>query len=144
MSFRIPYLCIHNKIVPLRVEKAPTAYVQKKDYGKTPEYLQKKILQEIEFQKTDAHEKLEKKERDALLKRGIIPLPETERLRLLQGLLENWEGLNRDYQKLSLVIDTLPKINRKVNLERKLKTVEDQMVKLSHPNIVVNFQSAFA
>ncbi len=79
-----------------------------------------------------------------MLRRGIIPLPEEERLRLLDGLRQNWDKLNGEYQKLSLTVDTLPKINRKVNLERQLKQLEDQMTKLSYPKILVNFQSAFA
>jgi uncharacterized protein YpuA (DUF1002 family) len=43
---------------------------------------------------------------------GMILLPEEERHRILEGLKANWEKLNSDYQKLSLTVDTVPKIAR--------------------------------
>ena len=45
-------------------------------------------------------------------KSDLIILPEPERLAILSGLQTNWEKLNTEYQKLPLVIDTLPKITR--------------------------------
>ena len=42
----------------------------------------------------------------------MVLLPEEERTRLLEGLKANWEKLNSDYQKLSLTVDTVPKIAR--------------------------------
>ena len=75
------------------------------------------------------------------LERGIVPLPESERLVILEGLKKNWECLNGDYQKLSLTVDTVPKILRKVNMEKQLKQLEEQMAKFSHTNILVNFNT---
>jgi hypothetical protein len=48
----------------------------------------------------------------AQMERGVVPLPEDERIRVLEGLQYNWEKLNGDYQKLSLTVDTVPKISR--------------------------------
>ncbi|KAI8845401.1 calmodulin-binding-domain-containing protein [Chytridium lagenaria] len=76
-------------------------------------------------------------------KDGMVPLPEDERIRILEGLKANWEKLNSDYQKLSLTVDTVPKIARKVNMEQQLKHLEDHIAKFSHPHILVNFNSAF-
>ncbi|KAJ1499874.1 hypothetical protein HMI56_004158 [Coelomomyces lativittatus] len=46
---------------------------------------------------------------------GVPPdleLPEDQRLLLLKGLKTNWEKMNSEYQKLSLTVDTVPKITR--------------------------------
>ncbi|KAJ3040596.1 hypothetical protein HK097_002518, partial [Rhizophlyctis rosea] len=75
---------------------------------------------------------------------GLVTLPEEERVKILEGLKKNWEKLNSDYQKLSLTVDTVPKISRKVNMEQQLKMLEDNIHKFSHPNILVNFAGAYA
>ncbi|KAJ3396583.1 hypothetical protein HDU92_002531 [Lobulomyces angularis] len=79
--------------------------------------------------------------RQSELERGLVPLPEEERLKILNGLKNNWERLNSDYQKLSLTVDTVPKIARKVNMEQQLKQLEEQLAKFSNSNIMVNFNS---
>lgn len=128
------------------LKKPPTKVVEyrkKRDYGIAPEYLVKRKIEKKEQEVKMAIELKEKREKDEMIRRGIIPLPEEERQRLLAGLKANWESLNQEYMKLSLTVDTLPKINRKVGLERQLKQLEDQMTKLSYPKILVNFQSSF-
>lgn len=57
---------------------------------------------------------VEKEQRDNhfLEEQGIVVLPEEERERILSGLRANWEKLNYDYQRLSLTVDTVPKIAR--------------------------------
>lgn len=52
----------------------------------------------------------------ALEAQGIVILPDEERERILKGLQDNWEKLNKDYQRLSLTVDTVPKIARFVLL----------------------------
>ena len=130
--------------VPIHPPKKEVEYRKKRDYGKAPEYLVKRKMEKDEQEAQLQAEEKHRLEKEAMLRRGIIPLPEEERQRLLDGLRQNWDKLNGEYQKLSLTVDTLPKINRKVNLERQLKQLEDQMTKLSYPKILVNFTSAFA
>ncbi|KAI9145048.1 calmodulin-binding-domain-containing protein [Paraphysoderma sedebokerense] len=119
---------------PKQLPKAPSAYVDKKDYGKAPEYLlkRKEELIQAKVKEADITEESEQKP-------GLILLPEDERLKLLEGLKNNWEKLNSDYQKLSLTVDTVPKIARKVNIEQQLKRIEEDIQKFSHQNIYVNF-----
>lgn len=95
-------------------EKVKVDYRTKKDYGKTPEYLAKRKQEKIQEEAQAAAEAKEKRQRDEMIKRGIIPLPEEERQRLIAGLKANWESLNHEYMRLSLTVDTLPKINRQV------------------------------
>ncbi|KAJ3092477.1 hypothetical protein HK102_006888 [Quaeritorhiza haematococci] len=127
--------------------QAPPSYLAKKDYGKTPNYLQhrKEELHERKIQeKQDTEQARLDAVRESQLAARLVPLPEDERVKLLAGLKANWEKLNSDYQKLSLTVDTVPKITRKVNMEQQLKQLEDSMAKLSKPNILVDFNEAFA
>lgn len=75
---------------------------------------------------------------DALARRGIKVLDEEERIRILAGLKTNWKKLNNDYQRLSLTVDTVPKIARKVGLERDLKEYEELIARFETSNIHVN------
>ena len=79
----------------------------------------------------------------ALEQQGIVQMPEDERIKILAGLKKNWEKLNQDYQRLSLTVDTVPKIARKVNMEQQLKEYEDLIDRFSNTNIHVNFSSLY-
>ncbi|KAI8894814.1 calmodulin-binding-domain-containing protein [Globomyces pollinis-pini] len=134
-----------NSMAKLGKGKSPM-YLTKKDYGRTPDYLQKRI-QEIEQAELQMANHLalqqESKARDDLEDQGIVVLPDEERSRILQGLQANWEKLNKDYQKLSLTVDTVPKIARKVNMEQQLKQYEELIDRFSHTNIHVRFNSVY-
>ncbi|KAJ3108586.1 hypothetical protein HDU97_000868 [Phlyctochytrium planicorne] len=117
-------------------------YRHKKDYGVAPTYLTKRQRQ-MEKAKEELAQQQKEEIANMPTKDGMIPLPEEERVRILEGLKANWDKLNSDYQKLSLTVDTVPKIARKVNMEQQLKHLEDHIAKFSHPNILVNFNSAF-
>ncbi|KAJ3417486.1 hypothetical protein HDV05_003350 [Chytridiales sp. JEL 0842] len=114
-------------------------YKSKPDYGAVPSYLdkRKKELEQIKIMAAAAEE--EEKSRNN--KNGLVPLPEEERLKILDGLKANWEKLNSDYQKLSLTVDTVPKIARKVNMEQQLQQLEAHIAKFSHSNVLVDFNS---
>ncbi|KAJ3061325.1 hypothetical protein HDU98_002761 [Podochytrium sp. JEL0797] len=125
------------------------AYRFKSDYGKTPNYIHKR--REAESQKSFSMQDMEEalmttpegKKQAQMMKEGLVPLPEDERAKILEGLKANWEKLNSDYQKLSLTVDTVPKIARKVNMEQQLKQLETHIAKFSHSNILVNFNSVY-
>ncbi|KAJ3189542.1 hypothetical protein HK101_008922 [Irineochytrium annulatum] len=119
------------------------AYRNKKDYGATPSYLMKRMKIQDDVKAAIESEQKSAGENKRDLKEGVVPLPEDERLRILEGLKANWEKLNSDYQKLSLTVDTVPKIARKVNMEQQLKHLEDHIAKFSHPSILVNFNTAY-
>jgi hypothetical protein len=94
------------------IDNTPS-YRTKEDYGTVPTYLVKR-KQEVE-ERTLAKAAEEGAEAEAVrsgVKDGMVPLPEEERLKILDGLKANWEKLNSDYQKLSLTVDTVPKIAR--------------------------------
>lgn len=132
---------IHSS--PKKPRTPGPVYVYKPDYGRTPEYVvRRKAEQDHEYQRR--LEQLQQDgggvENDELSDApGLVQLPEDERLNVLEGLKRNWEKLNTDYQKLSLTVDTVPKIARKVNMESQLKRLEEDIQKFSVPNVYVNF-----
>lgn len=70
-----------------------------------------------------------------------MALPEEERIKILEVLKSNWEKVRSDYQRLSLTVDTVPKIARKVNMEKQLKEYEELIAKFSNTNIHVKYDS---
>ncbi|KAJ3348946.1 hypothetical protein HDU91_006447, partial [Kappamyces sp. JEL0680] len=124
--------------LPKKLGNEKASPLAKKDYGKTPEYLKQRIT-EMKQADLDLANRLAQQEQDKhtaqLEQQGIVVLPEGERERILRGLRDNWEKLNLDYQKLSLTVDTVPKIARKVNLEQQLKQYEELIDKFSHTTI---------
>ncbi|CAH1115832.1 unnamed protein product [Psylliodes chrysocephalus] len=106
-------------------------YVKMKPYGKTPAYLKKFMRQ---------------KEKEYQLKKDTIGASQPicryvtrhRRKELLNGLKQNWEELQLQYQAQSIYTDTLPKILRKSKIENQLKQLERDIVLLErHPYIYV-------
>ncbi|KAJ3013941.1 hypothetical protein HKX48_005429 [Thoreauomyces humboldtii] len=83
-------------------------------------------------------------EEDADGRGDMFRLPEVERLKILEGLQMQWKRLNGEYARLSLTVDTVPKIARKVNMEQQLKHLETNIHKFSHPSIMVAFGEVYA
>ncbi|XP_055449676.1 enkurin isoform X2 [Psammomys obesus] len=94
-------------------------YINKKDYGITPEYICKRnedVKKAQEEYNNCIQENLEK----AALKR----LSDEEREAVLQGLKKNWEEVHKEFQSLSVFIDSIPKKIRKQKLEEEMKQLE--------------------
>jgi hypothetical protein len=98
---------ILSSVVAKKPPPPPPKYLKKKDYGVTPTY----IVKRNEEEKGRHEHELEEKH-DEIGDEGLVMLPEKERLSILEGLKKNWQKLNSDYQKLSLTVDTVPKIAR--------------------------------
>lgn len=128
-----------NSVAKKPITNTP-AYRRKADYGRTPAYLEQRKQLSEEARESKQRALAEAAEDDqSIQKNGMIRLPEEERVRVLEGLKANWEKLNLDYQKLSLTVDTVPKIARKVNMEQQLKQLEANISRFSHSNILVDF-----
>ncbi|XP_004641959.1 enkurin [Octodon degus] len=93
-------------------------YIHKKDYGVTPEYICKR------------NEKLKKAQEEydhyiqENLKKAAMKISDEERDAVLQGLKKNWEEMHKEFQSLSVFIDSLPKKIRKQKLEVGMKQLE--------------------
>ncbi|KAL7752942.1 hypothetical protein RI367_001392 [Sorochytrium milnesiophthora] len=118
--------------------KEPRKYLRKTNYGKTPPFVSQRQEEAAEAERQAAAAA----EYEAEHASGLVLLPEDERLRIVEGLQANWGKLNSEYQRLSLTIDTVPKIARKVNLEQQLKRLEKDIQRFSQENIYVNLNAA--
>jgi len=104
---------------PLDPSGLEPVYCKKTEYGKVPEYLitrQEEIKQaQQEYDNYVAE----------MYKRGAMQqLSEEEREAIIMGLKSNWEDLHHQFQSLSVMVDTVPKKNRKELLESKMKQLE--------------------
>ncbi|XP_053686786.1 enkurin [Sabethes cyaneus] len=101
-------------------------------YGKVPKYLERR-KKDLEAQKQRMAEKMGEQVPDGFL------VSQEERLELLKGLKQNWENLQKEYQSLPLLIDTVPKMIRKAKLEKNLKELEKDILRVeSCPYIFVH------
>ncbi|XP_064410351.1 enkurin isoform X2 [Latimeria chalumnae] len=94
-------------------------YINKKDYGITPQYLLKRNEEVIK-----AQEEYDTYVKERLRQGAMKQLSDEERESVLQGLKKNWDELHYQYQGLSVVIDTTPKKYRKERLEMEMKQLE--------------------
>ncbi|ORX56004.1 hypothetical protein BCR36DRAFT_410040 [Piromyces finnis] len=132
---------IHS--TPKNVKPPPRYYVNKKDYGKKPKYLDKRMF-ELEQQKLkkEKEEIINEFERTQKGTRHLVCIPSAQKEIILQGLKDNYQTLNNQYQKMSLISDTVPKIIKKTNMEKQLKQYEKDIKKFEFPNIYVDLSSA--
>jgi len=132
---------IHS--TPKNVKPPPRYYVNKKDYGRKPKYLNKRIEEleklRLEKEKEEIIKELDHKQKGT---RNLVCIPSAQREAILQGLKDNYKALNNQYQKMSLISDTVPKIIKKTNMEKQLKQYEKDIQKFEFPNIYVDVSSA--
>lgn len=94
-------------------------YINKKDYGVIPDYICKRN-EEVKKSQKDYDNYIQENLRKAAMKR----LSDDEREAVLQGLKKNWEEVHKEFQSLSVFIDSTPKKIRKQKLEREMKQLE--------------------
>ncbi|XP_004716157.1 enkurin [Echinops telfairi] len=94
-------------------------FINKKDYGATPEYICKRN-QEVKKAQEEYDNYVQENLRKAAMKR----LSDEEREAVLQGLKQNWGKVHREFQSLSVFIDSIPKKIRKQKLEEEMKQLE--------------------
>ncbi|CAK6432822.1 unnamed protein product [Pipistrellus nathusii] len=94
-------------------------YINKKDYGITPEYICKRN-EEVK----NAQEEYDNYIQESLRKAAMKRLSDEEREGVLQGLKKNWEEVHKEFQSLSVFVDSLPKKIRKQKLEEEMKQLE--------------------
>jgi len=72
-------------------------------------------------------------------KNRVQKVPEEERIKLLQNLIQKEKETNSQFQLLShnIGLDSQAKIRRKEDLETELKELEKAIQKLSKPNVII-------
>ncbi|XP_027697431.1 enkurin [Vombatus ursinus] len=94
-------------------------YINKKDYGIIPEYICKRNEEVKKVQ-----EEYDNYVQTNLKKAAMKCVSDEERDAVLQGLKKNWEEVHKEFQSLSVFIDSLPKKIRKQRLEAEMKQLE--------------------
>ncbi|KAF7235588.1 Enkurin [Varanus komodoensis] len=108
-------------------------YLKKKDFGKTPSYIKKRKAEAREAQEAAAARLEQHRAR-----KGLTRLSREERERVLQGLKQSWEQVNRAFQGLSVVVDTVPRRLRKEKMEAQMRQLERDVRALErHPAVYV-------
>lgn len=124
---------VRNKPGPKCFEQTPPVYVNTSKYGKVPRYLLNinEQLRKMEIESKKRQEEIEGNQNKEI--RFISP---EEKKKLLDGLQDNWDLMQKEYQKMPLLIDTVPKMIRKTKLEQNLKSLEKDLCLLSTSNLV--------
>ncbi|KAJ9575740.1 hypothetical protein L9F63_007386 [Diploptera punctata] len=116
---------------PLEPSGLEPHYILKKSFGKSPNYLRLRQLEE------DSENKQKEAEINRFKPEGRY-ITEKERLALLEGLKHNWVEVQKAYQQLPILTDTIPKKKHKTRLENELKQLENDIKTLErHPHIYV-------
>ncbi|VDD81989.1 unnamed protein product [Mesocestoides corti] len=117
---------------PLQGSGLTKEFIYKKNFGRTPDYLEKR--------KTDKRltEELYSRYREEVERQQEIPrLSMEEREKLLDSLKKRHSQVYGDYLRLSVVIDTLHKKQRKERLERELDELERDIRTITEHKIIL-------
>ncbi|CRL03422.1 CLUMA_CG016765, isoform A [Clunio marinus] len=120
---------LRNKPGPKCFEQMAPVYIHSPKYGKVPRYLENINEQ---FRKMEIESK--KQHEEGRNEKGIRALTQEEKNQLLDGLRHNWDIMQKEYQKMPLLIDTVPKQIRKTRLENNLKSLERDICLLNTPS----------
>ncbi|KAK2147147.1 hypothetical protein LSH36_568g03031 [Paralvinella palmiformis] len=116
---------------PLEPSGLEPKFVHKKDFGKTPGYLERRKA-ELQRAQDEYNSYIAEHFRRGAMKQ----LNEDEREDILNGLKSNWELLHHEYQGLSVVTDTAPKKNRKERMEAEMKQLERDIESIEKHKII--------
>ena len=131
--------------VPKAGARERVRYVNKRDYGKRPSYLDKveaEVRAEKDMLRRASEEQQALRQLRECEERGEappVPLPEEERQALLRQLKQRWSAANTEYQKKAHIelLDTQSMVDTKTRLENNLNEIEQAIKALSKPNILV-------
>ena len=124
---------VENILSTAKRPEEPTDYLKKKDYGRTPQYLERvkegidgeyRLIQNLHLQQSQ--------ERQCL--------SEGEVAEIRAGLKQRWDEVNREYQKLTHVrlVDTTGLKRRKEGYEQQMADIENDIKKLNKLYVFVD------
>lgn len=109
------------------------AYRNKKDFGNVPQYLQKRNEQNV-INEQERNNYL-RRQKEAVQQR-TRRLGDEEKQKLLDGLKQEWERVNREFQNLPLALDEMHK-RREEKLVARLAALEKDLKLMSRDHIFV-------
>lgn len=106
-------------------------YIYQPKFGNVPHYLVRRIKEITAEEENARREEISRQPKCRYVTRD-------ERRKILDGLRHNWQELQRTFQGLSIITDTVAKILRKVKIESQLKQLEKDILLIeSNPYIYV-------
>jgi len=126
--------------VPKKTDVRQVSYINKKGYGKVPQYLEKvkgEIQDEYNYIMQMQEAAAGEGEGEEFAGGRTRMLSENERMEMLNGLKTNWDRINKAYQTLSFTLDTPAKKQRKEEFEAQLEQIERDIERLSKRNVFV-------
>lgn len=128
---------VENMLSQPKVIEEPKKYVNKKEYGKVPKYLENiKDQMNREYEHIKAVHIQEEEERDS----EKFVMSEEEIRILREGLKKKWEIVNKEYQQITHIVklDTVGLKRKKENCEKELAQIEKDLEKLNKTYILVD------
>ena len=123
---------INNEIIKNINKINPNMPILHKDFGRTPEYLER-MKEELKLQKEE--ELLKEKEKK--LPKGTRFLPEEEKKERLKELTVLKKELENELFSLPIARLSKKQIERKGEIEKSLNEIDDEMNRLSYKEVVV-------
>lgn len=128
---------VENMLSQPKVTEEPVKYTQKKDYGKTPQYLRDikdQMNREYEHIKTVHLQDEEARDSEKVV------LSQEELKSLREGLQRKWDNVNKEYQQITHIskIDTVGLKRKKEECERELAQIEKDLAKLNKDYVFID------
>jgi len=128
---------VENMLAQPKVIEEPRKFVEKKEYGKVPKYLENikdQMNREYEHIKAVHIQEEEEMDREKFLMSD-------EELRILrEGLKKKWDIVNKEYQQITHIskLDTVGLRRKKEECEKQLAQIEKDLEKLNKAYIFVD------
>eukprot|EP00049_Salpingoeca_infusionum_P018039 m.355464 g.355464 ORF g.355464 m.355464 type:complete len:215 (-) comp17258_c0_seq1:351-995(-) len=114
-----------------KVTESDKDYTKKKNFGKTPSYLERRKVDEEQ-----ARAEYDAYVQSVQAQGQPYRVPDDERQELLDGLKGNWELLHKEYLGLSVTTDTPAKRSHKTDLEARLSQLEADIRKIEQHSVI--------
>jgi len=127
---------VENMLSQAKTRQDPKRYVNKEDYGKTPQYLEK-IKENINKEYEHVRNLRDMEEEEEARRKFLLNDEEVRMIR--EGLKKKWDVVNKEYQKITHKgkLDTIGLRRRKEDCEKELAQLEKDMQKLNKAYICV-------
>ncbi|CAF1013755.1 unnamed protein product [Didymodactylos carnosus] len=106
-------------------------YLKKKDFGEVPVYIKKR---QEDMKK--AQDEYSSYVTDYFRRGAMREMGDSERRSVIDGLKKQWEDVHHEYQTLSVLIDTIPKRQRKERLEHEMQLLEKDIDLLEKHQVI--------
>lgn len=128
---------VENMLSQAKTREDPQRYVNKEDYGKTPQYLEK-IKENINREYEHIKNLRNMEEEEEARKKFLLNDEEVRVIR--DGLKKKWDVVNKEYQKITHKgkLDTIGLRRRKEDCEKELAQLEKDIEKLNKAYICVS------